>query len=179
MTIHVFDTSVLSPFARANRLATLRTLFPNGVLLTTPAVRQELANGAPQYPTLNAALTVEWLGTTPPMEDNLIFLSSFAGFHAALGDGARNVGEATVLAYASVVGGVAVIDENPAANLGIQKGIAIVRTLGQVAMAVTNGILDGGQAASLVDDLINVGGARFPCTGATLLEWLRVNGQVD
>ena len=176
MSVAVFDTSVLSPFARANRIDTLVELFPGQTLVTTSAVRTELANGVTAQPLLQTALNARWLGTAPTMDGNLEYLAMFAKCQSALGAGARNIGESTVLAYAQIVGGLAVIDEEAAVNLAKRTSIAVTRTLSKIFASIRAGNLSEAAAQTLVDELVNVGGARMPCDGASLIAYLNANG---
>jgi len=172
--VAVLDASVLSPFARAGRLDDLRRLFPHARLVTTEAVRAELRQGVPSHPALEDALTAPWL-ETEPIDTPFEVLAAFARHHAAFGSTTRDVGEATVLAYAEVHGALAVIDDKVASNHGKGCGIRTVRTLALIARAIQDGRLGEAAARELVDALQALGGARLGCSGDDVIQWFRDN----
>lgn len=61
----IFDTTVLSHFARADRLDVLSDLVIAETCGTTEVVKQELRQGAAEYPELAEALDLAWLVVMP------------------------------------------------------------------------------------------------------------------
>ena len=145
MTTAVFDSSVLSPFARAGRLDDLRTMFEGMTLVTTSAVREELLNGVGDHPALRTVLDAEWLLTAAT--DGIQVLLAFVAYRRIFGGCTRDVGEATVLAYAEVHGATAVIDEQVAVKHGRDRGVTVIRTLSPIADCIDQGRFDLGVAS--------------------------------
>jgi len=171
LTDRVIDTSVLSPFARARRLEQLRDLTSDGKRMVTSSVMGEIRTGAADYPELNDVLDLPWI--EPVRVDGLDELRAFAAYARQLGDDdKRNVGEASVLAYAEVHGCTAVIDDEVAVQVGRSRHVVVQRTLALVAQAIRGGLLSEGDAERLVDALM-AGGGRYPCNGQELIVWLR------
>lgn len=172
----VVDTSILSPFARAGRLDTLRTLLRSPRVVTTEAVLDELRNGVSEYPELATALDIAWLEVAS-LDGRLDFIARFARYYENLGGGGRNLGEATVMAYAELEGCVAVLDDEVAVKLGRRRGVNVIRTLRLIADAVRSANVTILDAEALVDELRAAGG-RYPCDGKQLTEYLRRHGMI-
>lgn len=113
MTILVFDSTVLSHFARAGRLADLEIITADDDRVVPAEVLAELTRGVANYPVLGTVDSQAWL---KPVElDGLQELGAFARYKGELGGGPeRNNGEAAVLAWVTVHGGIAIIDEKAA-----------------------------------------------------------------
>jgi predicted nucleic acid-binding protein len=96
-------------------------------------------------------------------------LVAFAKYKGQLGGGPeKNNGEAGVLAWVSVHGGIAVIDERAATEIGDAAGISVQGSLWLVIRGFKSKILDRATAEGIVDDLIGTG-MRLPVTdGASL-----------
>lgn len=169
----VFDSSVLSCFARAGRLDSLKTLTGDYRRVMTSAVIDELARGVQEFPRLADVELCEWIETV--RGDSLEELVAFSDCLRFLGGGPRNIGEAATLAWAEVHGAVAVLDDQTAVQLARQRGVQVKRTLSLVATGFERGRLSEDAAAILVDELIG-GGARFPCDGRKYMAWCRDNG---
>ena len=124
MTNIVFDTTALSHFARASRLDELKAVTAGDECILMAEVMAELAKGAAIYPSLGGISAESWL---QPVElDELKELAAFASYKGELGGGpGRNNGEAAVLAWVSVNGGIAIIDEEVARNIGERDGIQV------------------------------------------------------
>lgn len=174
MAVLGFDSSVLSPFARAKRLDVLEQLTSGHQRVVTRAVLDELARGVAMYPALRDVRALSWLETVAA--DSLEQLIAFSDYIRVLGSNGRNVGEASILAWAQVTGGIAVVDDNPAVNAGKAKGVEIRRSLGLLCDGLHRKSLQIERARVLVDELASLGGARFPCDGAGFEAWAETNG---
>lgn len=75
-----------------------------------------------------------------------------------------------------VNGGTAVIDDQGAVQCAKERGVQVVRSLGIVSTGLNKSLFDEGRARQIVDALIKVGGARFPCDGAGFAAWARQGG---
>ena len=172
----VFDTSILSCFARANRLQLLDQLTAsNQRRVTTRAVIGEIENGIPIHQALVSVGEQGWLEHVPV--DSLEELVHFAEFAKRLVDQkGRNIGEASALAWIKVNGGILLTDDQIAIQFAKEQEITTLRTLRLLCQSVCSKLLSQEEAATLVDELI-VGGARFPCKGgAEFLSWANREG---
>ncbi len=170
----VFDSSVLSCFARAGLLDLLDQLTRGHERLVPRAVLDELRIGAVKYPPLAVVETCIWLKLVAV--DSLEELVAFTGFLQRLGAGARNVGESSVLAWALVHGGVALTDDQDAVQCAKEKHVPVSRSLSVIATGLSTKALDEAKAAEVVQALVERGGARFPCNGAAFVAWARTTG---
>lgn len=172
MTI-VFDNTPLSHFARACRLAELEAITEGHRRVTTEAVRGELQDALTQHPEVEDVLGVPWLEvvSTSALDE----LRAFAEYARRLGTGVRNVGEASVLAWAEVHGAIAIVDERAATNHGRERGVEVHGTLWLVCQGHRMGHLDQAAAEGLVDAL-RATQIWFPCSGATFFDWARREG---
>ena len=120
----IFDNTPLSHFARAGRLSTLESLVSPYRCMTPVEVQSEILAGLATIPDLADVLTADWLESVE--FSDVYELSAFARYKTQLGGGPKeNTGEAAVLAWASVHGGVAIIDErvaSPASATGWHRG---------------------------------------------------------
>lgn len=173
MAVLVFDSAPLCCFARAGALATLERLTAGDERVTTQAVLDELRRGVPQHPELGEVLDLPWL--LPVGVDSLAELRCFAAYANRLGAGGRDIGEASVLAWAEVHGAIAFTDDQAAVQVGRERGVEVKRTLALIARAVRLSILTEPEAEQLVDALIRAG-ARFPLESAAFLVWARDQG---
>lgn len=94
----VLDTAPLSAFARAGRLEVLDRLCGPDTRVTTSAVIHELRAGVSLHPQLEQATELAWLRVE--RLDTLEELSLFATYVARFGSTDRDLGEASVLAWA-------------------------------------------------------------------------------
>lgn len=170
----VFDTSTLSCFARAGRLELLAQLVAGRACVVTEAVIAEIRAGARLHPRLGEVLAATWL--TPVRVERATELFYFATYRAVLGSTTRNIGEASTLAWAEERRAVAFLDDDAAVMAARRRGVQVRRTLALVASSVASGTLSRDDAERLVDDLIEIGGARFPCNGATFARWAEEHG---
>jgi len=175
----VFDTSVLSCFARAERLHLLdRLTNGRGRRVATRAVIDEIGNGIPLHPNLAEVARTSWLEQVSA--DGLDELKYFAKFSRRLVDQKnQNVGEASALAWTKVHMGVFLSDDQTAIDLAKEERIKCERTLRLIVNGVQQGRLYKNEVATLVDELIS-GGARFPCKGGSeFLSWANLQGFFD
>ncbi len=120
-------------------------------------------------PDLADVLTANWL---EPVElSDVRELAAFARYKTQLGGGPKtNTGEAAVLAWAKVHGGVAIIDERAASRLAQRDGIVAHGSLWLVAQGVRSGELERSAAETLVDEL-RATDMRLPTDGKGLFAW--------
>ena len=124
MTSLVFDTTALGHFARAGRIDELRMAVADDEPVLLAEVAAELARGVAGYPSLGSAAAGGWLKQVELEE--LPELAGFARYKGELGGGPeRNNGEAAVLAWVSVNGGIAVIDEAAARAIGDRERLQV------------------------------------------------------
>lgn len=169
MTNVVFDTTALSHFARAGRLDELKALTAGDDCILLGEVRAGLVKGVTDYPSLGGISADSWL---QEVELELNELAAFASYKGELGGGpGKNNGEAAVLAWVSVNGGMAIIDEEVGRNIGLRDGIQVHGSLWLVIRGFKNNVLDRATAEGIVDDLITTG-MRLPVTtGADFFAW--------
>lgn len=170
------DSSVLSPFARADKLDVLQQLTAERRRVVHHAVLEEIDAGVAEYRRLADVRRCSWL--EPVSTDNVDELRIAMQYLTDLGtDGdGRNVGEATTLAWAEVHGAVALVDDALAVAFGRKRGCTVVRTLRLITHALAEKTLAEADASQLVDALVREGGARFPCDGASYLTWAENQG---
>ncbi len=167
MTTLVFDSTALSHFARAGRLAELDAITAADERVVPAEVLEELSRGVAAYPALGMVSSQAWL--SPVELGDLQELIAFARYKGELGGGPdRNNGEASVLAWVTVHGGVAVIDESAATSIGDAAGITVHGSLWLIIRGFKDKILDRATAEGTVNDLID-SGMRLPfADGAAL-----------
>jgi predicted nucleic acid-binding protein len=170
----VFDTSVLSCFARAGLLDLLEKLTRGYERVVPRAVRVEIANGVADHPQLAEVAGCDWLVEVPV--DSLKELVAFAYYSSRLGAGEHHVGESSALAWAEINGGRVVVDDQDAVQCAKEKHLEVSRSLALIVTGIRKGVLDEAQAAEAIDALISLGGARFPTDGAGFLAWARDKG---
>jgi predicted nucleic acid-binding protein len=150
--ILVFDTGPLSHFAKQSWLGALKAVVGERRALIPDVVVQELKQGTVHDRRLEAVLEAEWIDHHTLRSDDEI--AAFARFAALLVKGSRNRGEAGVLALASVVGGVAVVDDGAARKAADDHGVPKLPTLALLCEAIRSGLLTIGLVSALADDLI-------------------------
>ncbi len=170
----IFDSSVLSAFARAELLDLLEQLTRGHERFVPRAVLDEAERGSRDHPNLEAIAQVPWLEVVPV--DSLDELLAFARYAARLVAGDRNVGEASVLAWAEVHRAVAVIDDQDAVQCGRENQVAVRRSLALLASGIRDGLLGEEEAIKVVAALAERGEARFPCQGQEFLAWAHAHG---
>lgn len=175
MTSLVFDTTALSHFARASRIDELQAAVADDEPVLLAEVAAELARGVPGYPSLGSAAAGGWLKQAELQE--LPELAAFARYKGELGGGPeRNNGEAAVLAWVTVNGGIAIIDEMVARTIGNRECLQVHGSLWLVVRGFRARLLDRATVEAVVDDLIGTG-MRLPVTtGADLFAWAYETG---
>lgn len=170
MTSLVFDTTALSHFARAGRMDELRMAVAEDEPVLLVEVAAELARGIPSYPSLGSVAAAGWLKQVELEE--LPELAAFARYKGELGGGPeRNNGEAAVLAWVSVNGGVAIIDEVAARAMGGRERLQAHGSLWLLIRSFKTRVHDRATVEAIVDDLIGTG-MRLPVnSGAALFAW--------
>jgi predicted nucleic acid-binding protein len=167
----VFDASPLNHFTRAGELNTLRHLVADFRCVTTRAVHSELRNGVHRFPELRQALDAEWIEVVRC--DDLQELLLYVKYMNRLGDVDRNIGEATVLAWAEAHDGTAYLDDRAACKAGRARGVTVHRTLQLIIAAYQAKRLTEVVAQTLVRNLAETE-ARFPVAAREdLFEWAR------
>jgi predicted nucleic acid-binding protein len=175
MTSLVFDATTLSHFARAGRMDKLQVAVVGDEPILLAEVAAELARGIPNHPSLERAAAAGWLKQVELEE--LAELAAFARYKGELGGGMeRNNGEAAVLAWVSVNGGTAIIDEVAARAIGNRERLQVHGSLWLLIRSFRTGVLDRATVEAIVDDLIGTG-MRLPLsTGAELFAWAYAAG---
>jgi predicted nucleic acid-binding protein len=169
VTALVFDNTPLSHFARAGALPVLEAI-TSGFRCVAPAeVIQELISGVSKHPALAAAVSLPWIEIAELTYAGEIV--AFARYKAELGGGIeRNNGEAAVLAWTSVHGGTAIIDERAGTRAARRDHIAVHGTLWLITNALRDGKMSDTQAGRMVDQLAATDMA-LPTDGAGFLAW--------
>jgi len=154
----VWDASALHHAAAADRIDVLF----------------DVVGGVPQAPAQHvttAAVAEElhrnelWTVCAPYLEvvhvDALNELQSLARWLGVVSNGEHSRGEATVLAWAEVHAGIAIVDDRSARRTATRHGLPVHGTLWVIAEAVNNGKTQRSSANSLVNTLLRCG-ARYP-----------------
>lgn len=170
MTSLVFDTTALGHFARAGRMDELRIAVADDEPVLLAEVAAELARGIPGHPSLGSATAGGWLKQAELEE--LPELAAFARYKGELGGGPeRNNGEAAVLAWVSVNGGIAIIDEIAARAIAAREHLQVHGSLWLLIRSFKARVHDRTTVEAMVDDLIGTG-MRLPVdSGAALFAW--------
>jgi predicted nucleic acid-binding protein len=163
----VFDASPLNCFATGQKLHVLRALVADRSPHSTNAVMDELQAGP--------AAEADFSWVSVQAVDHLDELRAFMRYAEIMGSGRRHLGEATVLAWAEVHGGIAIIDDQAAKKAAKRQGVRCHGSLWLILEGFKAGILREAEACQLVDVLRDTN-ARFPVDGATLIEWARKEG---
>jgi predicted nucleic acid-binding protein len=166
----VFDNSPLSHFARAGLLDVLERIVTEYICVSPAEVITEIFNGASEYPALAKVLTEPWIQVVENLD--VRELVAFAHYKRELGGGPdRNNGEAAVLAWTKINGGVAIIDERAGTRIAQRENIEVHGTLS----LVLNGTLERVEAETVVDQL-KATGMILPVDGAGLFAWAYQEG---
>lgn len=170
MSSLVFDTTALSHFARADRTDGLRIAAADDEPILLAEVAAELIQGIPVYPSLGSATAGGWLKRIELQE--VPELAAFAKYKGELAGGPeRNNGEAAVLAWVSVNGGIAIIDEIVGRTIGIREHLRVHGSLWLLLRSFKTGAHDRATVEAIVDDLLGTG-MRLPVSsGADLFAW--------
>ncbi len=174
MSVLVLDNSVLSHFARAGQLAALRELVASHRCVTPAEVHRELIAGIDEHPALGRAASLDWVEVVDLIEVEEVI--AFARYKAEFGGGPdRNNGEAAVLAWASVHGGIAIVDERPATRAARRDGLEVHGTLWLIVNGVREDKLSREAAESIVDDLVATE-MKLPVDGSGFFAWAFAEG---
>lgn len=170
----VFDNTPLSHFARAGRLDTLEKLVAPYRCVTPAEVITESYNGLTEHPGLSKVLAAHWIQVVELVDINEVV--AFARYKAELGGGMlKNNGEAAVLAWTSVHGGIAIVDERAGTRIGLKEGMTVQGTLWLVTNGLRSGKLDRIDAERIVDELAATDMA-LPVNGAGFIAWAYQDG---
>ena len=170
----VFDNTPLSHFARAGRMSTLEAIVSPYRCVTPVEVRNEVHAGIAKMPDLADVLTARWLEAVELTD--IHELAAFARYKSQLGGGPKeNTGEAAVLAWAAVHGGVAIIDERAANRIAQRDDIAAHGSLWLVVKGFRQGKIGRSAAETLVDEL-RATDMRIPIDGRRLFVWAYEQG---
>ncbi|MFD0856999.1 hypothetical protein ACFQ07_32520 [Actinomadura adrarensis] len=172
----VLDSSPLNYFTRSGQLPTLAKLLDGWTCVITRAVEDELLCGASKHAQLYQATAQPWI--TMVDEAPLGYLPIFSLWHDRLGGTERNVGEATVLAYAEFHGITAMVDDRLGRQHGTKRGVSKTGTLEALCQGVRQHVLDVEQAAAVVELLCDHE-AYLPCDGPGFYEWAQARGLLD
>jgi predicted nucleic acid-binding protein len=176
VTTWIWDASALHHAAAVDRL---------DVLL-------DIAKGIPDAPTrsLTTTLVVEeltrnglWQVCAPHLQvvdlEALEELQALARWLAIVSSGLRSRGEATVLAWAEVNGGVVIIDDGDARSAAQRHGLTVHGTLWILVQAIRANALSPASADAFVQAL-RATGARLPVFPAGGVEaWARQVGLLE
>lgn len=144
----ILDTSVPSNFARAGRLELLEGVLAPWTVVTTREVMRELREGAKLHPELAGTLALPWLKEvrlTEPRE-----LQVFAEYGRRLGNGQRNLGERTILAWAECHGAVAILDDRVGRQVAKEHDVRYHGTLWLLNEGIGRALLDWKEADRLI-----------------------------
>jgi hypothetical protein len=130
----------------------------------------EVRIGETTHPPLADVRDAEWLEVVAC--DGLAELRVFAHYANVLGSGQRDIGEASVLAWAEVNDGIAVIDERAGARAGQERGVTVHGSLWLIVNGLKVGELSLQEAERLVDRLREAE-AWLPCAGAEFFQWAK------
>lgn len=170
----VFDNTPLSHFTRAGRLGVLEKLVAPYRCITPAEVTNEIHDGIAEHPSLAKVLSAQWLEVVELRETDEVV--AFARYKAELGGGpGRNNGEAAVLAWTSVHGGIAVIDERAGTRMAQRDGIDIHGTLWLVANGIRSKVLTRPDAERIIDELAATDMA-LPVDGAGFFSYAYTEG---
>lgn len=170
----IFDNTPLSHFARAGRLSTLKAIVSPYQCMIPVEVRTEILAGVAEMPDLADVLTADWLNPVELL--GVRELAAFARYKTQLGGGPRtNTGEAAVLAWASVHGAVAIIDDRAASRIAQRDRILVHGSLWLVVQGARQGELNRSAAETLVDEL-RATDMRLPTDGKGLFAWAYEQG---
>ena len=170
----VFDNTPLSHFARARKLTILEKLVNGFRCLVPVEVRKEIVDGITKFPDVAQVLSTPWLESVEMTDVGE--LVAFASYKTELGGGPHeNSGEAAVLAWVKVNGGVALVDERAGSRLAQRDGLEVHGSLWLVIQGLSSGVLNRSDAEQLVDDL-RATDMRLPVDGEGFFSWAYQEG---
>ncbi|MFD3702568.1 hypothetical protein ACFWUP_05425 [Nocardia sp. NPDC058658] len=133
-------------------------------------MRNELRNGLSLHPELTAALEADWLGVDEL--GTFEALSAFERWTTRIGAGKHDMGEASVFAAAELNHAIAITDDGAATKVARKYGLEVHGTLWLLARSCRSGKLMIGEAATIVEMLVDTG-MRLPCSGSGFATWAR------
>jgi predicted nucleic acid-binding protein len=172
----VFDTGPLSHFARQSWLGVLKAVVGDRRAVIPDLVVNELAIGARTDSSLQAVLDADWIERRELRSD--AELAAYATFASLLVKGTRNIGEAGVLALATTMSGIAVVDDGAARRAAADHGVVLRPTLALLCEAIRGGLLTVALVSALADDLLSTA-YRLPFARGEFERWARDQGQLE
>ncbi len=166
--ILVFDTGPLSHFARRGWLGALKAVVGERAALIPDVVVAELRAGAARDCRIQTVLDASWLEHRELTGDQEVL--AFAKFSSLLVKKDRNWGEAGVLALASVVGGVAVVDDGAGRKAAERYQVPLRPTLALLCAAIRQDVLTVKLVSALADDLL-ISDYRLPFKPGGFAQW--------
>ncbi|SDT72257.1 hypothetical protein [Jiangella sp. DSM 45060] len=160
MTDLVWDTSPILHAGRIDRLDVLGDIASGWKNVTTAAVIEELETEGVALP--------GWLDVVHV--DGLAELVALGSWLQRVSAGARNRGEATVLAWAEVHGAIPIIDDRNARAAAQRGGLDAHGLLWVVAAAVKSDRITRPAASGFVDAML-ASGARYPFEPGGFVDW--------
>lgn len=171
--ILVFDTGPLSHFAKGGWLGALKAVVGTRRAIMPLQVVDELRQGVHANPFLQSVLDADWIEHRELDGEN--DLRQFAKFSERLVAGGRNVGEAAVLALASTMDALAVVDDAAARKAADRHGVRLKPTLALLCDAIHADLLTIELVSALADDLIATK-YRLPFRPGGFEAWAREEG---
>lgn len=149
----IFDTNVLSNFARAGQLELLREMYPDNACCTgfvVSEILRGLRQGHQDLEPLSASIANGWPrqeDLTTPAERQL-----YAAISVSLGDG-----ESSSLALAAHRGYVFACDDRLARNEAARLGVKLTGTVGILIKAVRGKTIDLKEANAILRKMVKAG----------------------
>lgn len=171
--ILVFDTGPLSHFAKGGWLGALKAVAGNRRVIVPLEVVNEIRQGAHTNPFLESVLDADWIEHRELDGENEI--RQFVKFSERLVTGRRNVGESAVLALASTMDALAVVDDAAARKAADRHGVRLKPTLALLCDAIHAELLTIELVSALADDLIATK-YRLPFPPGGFAAWAREEG---
>ncbi len=171
----IFDTGPLSHFARADWLGVLKAVVGDRTAIIPDVVADELRTGGTLDSRVRGVLNADWIELRELRSEDEI--TAFATFSSLLVKNDRNRGEAGVLALASTMSAVAVVDDGAARKAAADKGIKLRPTLALLCEAIQLELLTVKLVAALADDLLATQ-YRLPFPPGGFETWANENGLV-
>ncbi|GAA3830741.1 hypothetical protein GCM10022226_59500 [Sphaerisporangium flaviroseum] len=171
----MFDTGPLSHFAINNWLGPLKAVVGGRRALIPDVVVDELRAGAARHHSITAVLNAPWIEHYELRGREEI--TAFGRFSELLVRKERNRGEAGVLALASTVGGVAVVDDRAARKAAESHKIKTRPTLALLCDAIRQGLLTPMLVGELADDLL-ASEYHLPFGPGGFVTWATENGLI-
>lgn len=164
-TSYVWDASALHHFGKADRLDVLGAIVTDPRVSTwehyiTDIVVEELED--------HGLLRPAWCELVSATE--LTDVAAFTHWAELMSDGVHDLGEASVAAWASSYGCVAIIDDNDAKRVAQRNGCTAHGSAWLLCECITLGVVDRASAGSLLDAAIEAG-ARYPFDRHGLVPW--------